>query len=363
MRRWLWITAAVGLGMVTALAAFPGNPVGYLARAAVGQADMLWGRIPLDQALDEELFDRERAAKLRLVPQIKQFGRTVGLSHTDNYGLVHPTWDRQIFNVSACAELAFRPKRYWFPIVGSISYIGYFDEALAREQQTKLAEEGYDVYVRTVGAYSTLGWFRDPILPGMLDWSEARFAETLLHELAHATVWVPGESTFNESFANFVGERAAAQWLARRYGETSPEVAAFETGLLDGDRYRALMNGVVDDLEAVYEDPALGDDAKRARKASIFESLATRALAAGFSDPEGWAARFRDPSRWNNARLLQFRTYNRGQNTFAILFQEEGQRLPDFIARIRALTDDADDPWAALAVATGTPLDDDAFER
>ena len=109
-------------------------------------------------------------------------------------------WDHTIYNVTGSAPLAFEPVVFWFPVVGSFPYLGFFDRDQARAHASGLRRQGKDVWVRTAGAYSTLGWFEDPILPHMLDWDEYSLAGTLLHELAHATLWVPGSVQFNESF-------------------------------------------------------------------------------------------------------------------------------------------------------------------
>lgn len=351
---WPW-TSAAALAALAILVAVPANPVGYLARAALGQADMLWGRVSYEDALAAGTLSAGQRARLELVPQIKRWGQQIGLSSTDNYDTLHPTWDRTIWNVSGCAQLSFEPKRYWFPIVGSLTYIGYFDEPSARAQADRLASQGYDTYVRTAGAYSTLGWFRDPLLPHMLDWSEDRLSDTLIHELAHATLWVPGHADFNESFANFVGERGALQWLIHHHGPGSDEVARARRADEDNARYQALVHGVVDQLEALYADQALPDQAKHEQKAQILASLPARAASAGFHDAQRYQRLFSEP--WNNARLLQFRTYNRGQHAFEVVLGRQDGSLIGFIDRIRELTADGSDPWEALSEASGVSVD------
>ena len=345
------------LGLITALAigtaiaaAHPGNRVGYLARAAVGQIDMLWGRVPLDAAIASGDLDPDQAARLALVPSILRWARGQGLAHTDSYQTFHPTWDRTIWNLSACDRLSFRPKRYWFPIVGAITYIGTFDRDQANARAALLGDRGYDTYVRRAGAYSTLGWFADPILPEMLTWSEDRLAETLTHELTHATVWIGGQPTFNESFANFVGEALALRWLAHHHGPDSPEVRRARDADADAATYRALLAGVVAELEAIYGHAAYDDDEVLARKAAVLASLPARAAGAGFRDPDRYRAVFADPGGWNNARLLQFRTYHRGQRAFAALLSAHDGDVASLIDQVRGWTSD---PWIALAEASG----------
>ena len=196
----------------------------------------------------------------------------------------------------------------------------------------------------------------------MLDWSEARLSETLLHELAHATLWVPGHADFNESYANFVGGQAALRWLQTRHGAQSAEAQDFMHGLEDATRYRALLDAVVTELDQIYALDIPEAD-RRQRKAAIFASLVARARGAGFHDEARFVRRFEDASRWNNARLLQYRTYNRGQKAFAVLLDEAEGDLPTFLSRIDALMQHHNDPWQALGEASGISTTDDAFHQ
>lgn len=338
---------ASGAALVAALA-LPGCGVRYIASSAYYQAELLASREPIDEVLASGALSAGQEQRLRLVPRLKAYGAELGLGHTDNYDTIAWGWNRTIWNVSACAPLAFEPRTWWFPIVGRVPYLGYFREEDARAAEARLLEEGLDVHVRTAGAYSTLGWFRDPVLPSMLTWSETDLAETVFHELAHATLWVPGSVDFNESFANFVGVEAMRRWMRSTYGEGSPEVEAAERELRDADRFEALLHALYQDLDAAYTNPALDDAAKAARKAEALASIPDRIRASDLEDPERyvrWAMR----SPWNNARLAQFRTYNTNDAAFAALLEAEGGDLRRFIHRIDELTREADDPFAALA--------------
>jgi predicted aminopeptidase len=346
------ITAAVvALVLVGTLVVF-GERLVWLGMAGQHQAAMLWGRVPIEEAIAAGHFDDEQAARLRLVPRIKAFGEEIGLSPTNNYDTVVPGWDRTIWNVSGCEPLRFENKRWWFPIVGAVPYLGFFDRESAFAFRDELAAEGLDAYARTAGAYSTLGWFEDPVLPDMLTWPEYTFANTILHELAHATVWVPGSVQFNESFANFVGDEASQQYMVATYGEDSPEVADMRARIADGARWRDVMHGVYKDLDAIYTDDTLSDEEKLARKAVVFAGITERVEAAGFAQPERWV-RAVERRTWNNATMMQFRTYNRSREWFRKLYEQEGSDLLRFMHRVPEVTAGADDPYDALARAVG----------
>jgi predicted aminopeptidase len=205
-----------------------------------------------------------------------------------------------------------------------------------------------DTYVRTAGAYSTLGWFKDPILPKMLSWTDYKLADTVLHELAHATLWVPGSVKFNESYANFVGEVAAMRYLADRRGHHDPALIAAVQLQADRRLFREVQHQLYKDLQAVYEDESLTDADRLAAKGRLFgEELQQRVEDAPFHDPERYAKAVRQGT-WNNARMVQFKTYNtKGALFAAVLEQVEGDLLA-FIEQIEIITDGADDPFEAL---------------
>ena len=353
-RRRVGLRSAVYGGLASAAAAvaiatIPGCGVAYVLRSGWYQAELLAAREPLGEVLASDALSVGARQRLLLVPELKAYGATLGLSATDNYDTVAVGWDRTIWNVSACDPLAFQPVTWWFPIVGRVPYLGFFTDTDAREREADLRASGYDVYVRTAGAYSTLGWFRDPILPGMLRWSEAQLAETVFHELAHATLWVPGSVAFNESFASFVGEVGARRWLVDRYGEASTEVASYDREDRDMRRYEALLHEVYRDLDTIFADTGRPEAERLAAKRAVFESIPDRILASDIEDRASWATYARR-SEWNNARLVQFKVYNSGEDDFAALYARHPD-LPSFIDALRRITRGAPDARSALADA------------
>ena len=342
------VLAVLGL----ALSLTPGCGVGYVLQQGYFQAELLLSRQPIEQAIASGHFSDQQVEKLRKIAVIKEFGRSIGLAATDNYETVTPTWERTIYNVSGCDPVAFRPVRWWFPVVGSMPYLGFFREGDARKQARKLSLDGKDVYVRTAGAYSTLGWFKDPILPGMLAWSEASLADTVLHELAHATLWVPGSVQFNESFANFVGEEAALLYLVDVYGAESTEVADRRARTADRLRYRKMLHDVYGELDAMFREEHLTRADKILRKQAIFATIPSRVALLDLENRERWV-RYTQRDTWNNARMMQFRTYNRSRDWFKGLHDAVGGDLLAFIDRIREVTKGQKDPYKALAEAVG----------
>lgn len=325
--------------------------VGYVLQAGYHEAELLGSRRPIERILTEGRASAGQEQRLRLIPSLKAYGKKQGLSSTENYETVAWNWEKSIYNVSACDPVSFTPRTWTFPIVGKVPYLGFFTEADASRWQGRLTEEGLDVWVRTAGAFSTLGWFRDPVLPNMLLWDEADLAETVFHELAHATLWVPGSVDFNESFASFVGEEMAEQYLTDTYGPESESLREARTLNQDYRGWQVLLHALFQDLDSVYRDPSLSRDQRLARKAELFAALPSRVLASDLVMKERWAAAS-GRGVWNNARLYQYRTYNTSRDRFLALLQRNHGDILAFIHNIQSITKGRKDPFVALSEAT-----------
>jgi predicted aminopeptidase len=325
--------------------------VTYLGRAAWHQAELMALREPIDEVLESERhrarLSPDQARNLALIPEIKRFGEGLGLARSGNYETISARWEREISNFSVCDPLSLEPVGWWFPIVGRVPYLGFFRERDVQRWESRYRDRGYDVHVREVAAYSTLGWFRDPVLPAMLDWEEYRLAEVVLHELTHATLWVPGSVSFNETFANVVGEWSATQWMEQRYGESSPEVAAMWEQRQDKARWRAVLNDLYNDLDKLYKNSDLPAECRLEQKRILFESLPGRAEKAGFHDPDRYVQAAAE-GPWNNARLAQYRTYNHSREAFDRLLEAREGDLKEFISDVRNATYKQKDPWSAI---------------
>lgn len=314
VRRALPFAALVGLG----LCMLPSCGVGYVVRSGYYEMELLASRRPVDEVLAAHTLSAAQEQRLRLIQEVKAYGARLGLSATDNYDTVAMGWDRTIWNLTACAPLSFTPRTWWFPIVGEMPYLGYFVEDDAREMEARMKDDGLDVYVRTAGAYSTLGWFRDPVLPDMLGWSEPDLTATVFHELAHATLWIPGSAMFNESFAEVVGVASMHTYLIDTRGADSVEYAEVMQQEADERAFTALLHQLCAELDAVYTDASLDDATRLQRKAALYASIPSRIAASPIVNKAGYQ-RWAERSEWNNARLIQFKTYNAADDDFAAM--------------------------------------------
>lgn len=352
--RWLRKVLLVALGCLAATAAFagafPSTRVGYVVRSGYFQAELLARRVPFDEARARADLSPELRAGLDVVEDVKAFGDEIGLARTGNYDTVSLDFDRKMYNISATPPLSFEPKTWWFPVVGRVPYLGFFREEDADAARARLEIEGYEVYKRRIGTYSTLGWFRDPLLPGMIKDGPFEIARLVLHETAHATVWVPGSVAFNESFASFVGDEAALRYMESRYGADSDELRLARESRTDTFLWRRLQHELYTQLDAVYKDTTLTDAQKLAKKTELLSGFPAVVDQAPFFDKKGYAKAARSGT-WNNPRLMQFKTYNSGRDAFEALLAASGGDLLKFMYAVRDVAGDGKDPFKAVRAA------------
>ena len=312
---------AFGLLSLTGCISF-GPGLRYVTQASAGQEKLNGRGIDISEIVENGYLDKRTRELLANVPRIKSFGERHGLRPTANYErylwLGRPA---VMWVVSACDPLHFRPKTWTFPIVGSITYTGWFDRKEGDEYARELAGKGWDVDVRGSQAYSTLGWFNDPVLSTMLSGGDdalGDLADVVLHESLHATFYVPGQSTLNESMASFVGDTLAVQYLDHEKGADSPEGRRFLEVRRQGEARGKKMKGAYDALERLYAS-SLPAEEKLEEKRRI-----TTALRAQL--------RFARPV--TNATLIQYKTYGSGREEMeALLTRCQG----DFPRMLRAL--------------------------
>ncbi len=277
----------------------------YLLQAAGGQYELLHVARPISKVqLDPKVAPRTRHL-LGQVAAIKSWGQTRGLKPTKNYDRyadLHRS--AAVWVVQACQPLAFNVRRWQFPIVGSVPYLGFFREAPARAYAEQLArDEGLDTAVRTASAYSTLGWFRDPVLSTMIsegDEALGDLANVILHESVHATFYLPNQSAFNESAASFVADGLTLELLDETFGKGSWLAKAWAKDQRRGKESTKRLHQTYEELDALYRGD-LSDAQKLIEKARILLAV-QREL--GFRRP------------LNNALLSGSRTYDSSTEGF-----------------------------------------------
>lgn len=338
------------LVVIAALASLP--PARWVLGLALNHFRLQWGAVPLSEALLDPGLSAVERERILLVEPIEQFGeRELGFQPTRNYERINLGFTASVWNVSACAADRFHSRQWWYPVVGTLPYTGFFSEGEAQAEVERLQALGWEAWRRPAGAYSTLGWFRDPLWRSMLAGSEGDLANLVLHELAHATLWLPDHGAFNESFATFLGDEATERFLAHLEDQRPGVAAAWANTQRDRTLWVDHMHNLWRRLSALYA-AALPFDALAAERRRVFEDARNRLRAASFTDAR-WAMGLDDESQWNNARLVQFRVYHQGAERFEAALERYGGDLRLFLAAARpALKQrvaNGEDPYAVLA--------------
>jgi predicted aminopeptidase len=272
----------------------------YVAQGAHGQLDLLSRAQPLDQVIRDPDTPLRTALLLSEIPAIKAYGRSYGLRTRNNYEkYTRLPRSAAVWFVGSADPVAFKPVPWCFPIAGCFPGLGWFDEDDAVKFKLKMEAAGYDTIVRPASAYSTGGWFPDPVLSTMLgggDDALPELANVILHESVHATVFIEDEQFFNESFATYIADALTDHWIETRFGKGSPEDVAWTLGQALGLPRTARMLTAYHALKKLYESE-LPREAKLIRKAAIIDEL---------------VADLHLRRRPNNASLNEAKLYNGG---------------------------------------------------
>lgn len=320
----------------------------YYVQLVQGQLRVFASQVPIAQALeDAPLSERERQL-LSQVPGITRFARlAMGLNVGRGYSTFVDTGTKPIStNVSACAKTAFKPVLWEFPFVGKAPYKGFFQREDAEREAAKLRKAGYDVRVSNVLAYSTLGWFADPVFRPMLWGGEYGLVSTTIHELTHATVFRPGAAVFNESLATVVGQEGALDFLAQRYGAGSAQVARARQYLADAEVVRAALHAVYNHLDALYRSTR-SEAEKLALREKLFAGAQDQLGALSRRLPSG-AFAYLGTLKLDNCFLLAYRTYNSRVALFAQVHKACDGRWEESLRVYRQAADVPGDPFVFL---------------
>lgn len=318
-----------------------GCGVGYIWHVTVGQAKLLTRQQPVEEVLQDGHLSEPDRHKVRLILAARTFAiEHLGLDAGNSYTtFVRVDGPYVSYNLSAAPRDALQPYVWWFPIVGRLPYKGFFDKAAALREERTLAEQGYDTYVGGVRAFSTLGYFRDAILSCMLSYDDFSLINTVIHELLHRTVWVKGSVSFNESLANFVGEKGTLAYLTWRDGAAAAEVQRYQDIRADAGVFEAYMQAFIERLETLYRQPISREEKIRQREPLFaaakddYPTVFPRLKTAHYQ-------RFFEQRPLNNAVLLSFRLYHRDSAFFEQALAAHGGDLRQTIAFFKTLRPD-----------------------
>ena len=308
--------------------------LGYYAHVTHGESALLLQRRSVNKVIADPATDPKLATRLQLSQQARQFAsKQMDLPDNRSYTYyveLHRPY--VVWNVFATPRFSVEAVPQCFPIAGCVAYRGWFDEKKATESATRLCAHGNDVYVGGVPAYSTLGWFADPILSSMMRWDDDELVGTIFHELAHQLIYVKGDTAFNESYAMFVENQGLREWHHSR-----GEPVADDSDQAMDDGFTQLVLDLRARLKKLYAS-GVDDTAMTASKEREIADFRMRYAAwrdKNWPNDHRYDAWVAHPI--NNATLLPFGLYDQWIQSFAGLFKQAGGQWPAFYARVRVL--------------------------
>lgn len=324
-RHWLILALSV-LGLVSC------RTLKFYAQAAHGQWEIVHKSRPIPEVLADPSTKPDLRSRLALVQTLRDYAQKELHLPAEKQFKEYADLNRRyvVWVVFAAPEFDTEAHTWWYPLVGTLKYRGFFTESAAKDEENKLKTQGLDVYVGGTEAYSTLGWFADPVLNTFIHRNEAELAELIFHELTHARLFLPGDTDFNEALATTVAEASVQRWLTSR-GETA-KLTAYEQNLAKDRQIIHLLLDTQSQLKTAY---ASGDDLPR-KKATIFKDMERRyaAIRQQWRGDSRYDRFFAKPM--NNARLNTVATYYDLLPAFERLLKECHGDLEKFFAVLKA---------------------------
>ncbi|HNS11350.1 MAG TPA: aminopeptidase [Bacteroidia bacterium] len=277
-----------------------------------GQINIVYSSRPVKEVMDDGQVSDSTKLRLKFIEEIRRFAAdSLGLKDSENYTSFYDQQSKPLLWVLTASDPFKLAAYHWkFPVVGEVSYKGFFQEEKGKEEEDILRNAGYDTDLSPVSAWSTLGWFKDPILSGMLKRSDGSLAELIIHEMTHTTLYVKSDVNFNENLASVIGEVGAIKFLSSRFGDDSSELKEYLLRKEDTDMYSKHMLRAAAILDTLYgrienlEEP-LKQKFKQDRMTEIVKSLDT----INFHFPHRYKKSF-EKSLPNNTYFLSFIRYD-----------------------------------------------------
>lgn len=314
------------------------STLGYYTQAAQGQLELLSDSRPIDDWIADPGTSTKLRHRLETARQIRRFAVSEMALPDNNSYKTYTALKRPyvLWNVVATPELSLRPLEWCFPVAGCVDYRGYYSKEAALAYAKELRAEGDDVEVGGVAAYSTLGWFSDPLISTFINYPDGELARMIFHELAHQVVYAPGDSQFNESFASTVEEVGVERWMERFGNQQMRDAyARYQSRKHD---FLALLMKYRKALEQNYALIDRSDAEKRVVKARLFQELKDeyQVLKGSWGGYSGYDRFFEQPL--SNAHLASIATYEDFVPAFRALLQKEGS-FPRFYKEVKRLAE------------------------
>lgn len=313
------------------------STVSYYSQSIKGHLQVWWPSVPIKKVLEDPNTDEATREKLLLVLQVREFAVTqLKLPDNDSYRVYTDLHrDSLLWNVYAAPEFSVEAKTWCYLVVGCVSYRGYYDKEAATSYAAQITQEQFDVYVGEVGAYSTLGWFDDPVLNTMIKWHDFSLTGLIFHELAHQIIYINGDTDFNEAFASAVEQIGLQQWITQYRPD---QLKGYQDYLQRKSNFKQLLLTTRHKLQTLYQQQ-ISDDEKRQKKTQIFAQM-----RADYEQIKQQWGPFKTYDRWfekplNNARLSSEMTYQKWIPAFHKLFEKSNKDWKLFYQAVISLED------------------------
>jgi len=313
-----------------------GCQISYYVKSAYNQMSMLNQRVPFEKALQDPTLSETDKQKIRLAKEAHDFAETdLHLHHGKSY-TTFVKLDRPYvtYVVSASPKWELKHFLWSYPFVGSLPYKGYFNEADAKDEAEGLKQKDYDTYLRGVSAYSTLGYFDDPLLSSMLGYSDEDLVNTVIHETVHATLYIKSSADFNERLAVFLGGKGTEMFYLKKEGADSPTLKKIKDENEDDKLFSDFISAEIKSLEEWYKKQTVHDESARQARFKEIQADFTKELLPKLKTENH--KNFAKVSL-NNARLLVYKTYMQDLSDFQVLYDQVGHDFTKFIDTCRTL--------------------------
>jgi predicted aminopeptidase len=315
--------------------------VDYGLRMGQGQMKILLGSKKIEKYLNDPSYPDSLKQKLRLIQEIKKFTvNELGFQPSPNYNRLYDQKGKpMMYVVTGCEKYALKPMVWKFPVIGKVTYKGFFSKDEAQAECDRIEKLGYESRIRIVNAWSTLGWFRDPVMSSMLEEPPGDIAEVIIHELSHGTIFIKNNVDLSENLANFIGEKGAHLFLIKKYGAGSHEYREYVESASDYDKFCKHFIKSAKELDSLYASDIFwksGTKDKEKMKNDCIFKIVNAIDTIPFYDPSNFTNKFKDKLP-NNALFIVFRQYNSMQDVFEAEFQKEAdgdlKKYVDFLIR------------------------------
>lgn len=344
------IVALVSLCVLTS-----GCLMSYLVRSGYEQMKLLNDRIPIEEVLKNKNLTSTHRHKLELALQIRDFAeKRLKLKLTNNYKtFVDLKRPYVTYIVTVAKKWQLEPELYWYPLVGQLPYKGFFTKEEADLEAKKFSDKIFDVMVRGVSAYSTLGWFEDPLLSSMLTGKDEDLVNLIIHESTHTTLYFKSQADFNERLATFIGNIGTEIYYKEKEGENSTSIAAIKNADADDKKFSEFISHEITSLSEWYKKIATeiateqGEDLRESLREKRFQEIQERFKKNLEPQLKSNAYKNFANTKLNNAILLYYKTYVFDLKDFDRLYRKLNYNFEQFLNFCKSL-EKSSDPQAQI---------------